>query len=87
LISYDKDEKSFLKIHIELKQARFNFVHWQTHTGLAQLNVSNSQTRIFVTADKFFVEGEIGDCALLDTTNYPKTIDCNLKPECLENRF
>ena len=66
-----------LKLNIEVKQVGIRMIHRSLRLCLAEFVIKDPRAEIILKPQATFFKGKLGNIQLLDTTNYPHTIDSN----------
>ena len=67
-----------MNIEVEMKQVGIRMIHRTLRCCLAEFSLKDSSVKVILKPQSTFFHGKLGNILLLDTTNYPYTIDSNV---------
>lgn len=76
-VDTNEKEKILLKANFQISHLTINFLHRQTHAGVAKIIIKNSLVELNLKNLLFRVNADFGNLQLMDLSNYPNTIDSN----------
>ena len=76
---YSQTDNILVKLRVDMKQIGVRMVHRKLRICLAEFSLKDSSIDLTLKPQATYFHGKLGNIQLLDTTNYPYTIDSNIE--------
>lgn len=77
-IIYSQTDNILVKLQVEMKQMGVRMVHRKLRCCLAEFSLKDASISVILKPHSTYFHGKLGNILLIDTTNYPYTIDSNV---------